>query len=259
MKRLLIIAMMAGLAVNLMAQWEVGGIDSLTIGSKAKYWSQPSIVPDGVTMNASRFNWYFTDNLDATITAGITVDETPSGGSYAEDSIHVSFAEGTYTAGTTIKVKTAEISQPVFGTGCTGSEEELEIFFVAKPAITLTTGSDGECSSTATDFDIPIDVNGYGPFVVTFDVTYNAGAPVTHTATIGSVSTKGANSLNLNVTVATHLDSGDGNYEIDVTDITDRFSRKSLVGIGGVVTSNTYTIGLSPAPTTNPIRHIRNL
>jgi len=264
MKKIVLVGLVAGLGLNLvMAQtMEQSAVDTATIGSKMIYEvdPDPAIAADA-NMNASRFDWFFTDDVDATITAGITLDETPSGGSYAESQINVTFDGGTYGAGTSIKVKTAEVSQPLFGTGCSGNEQEIDIFFVAVPTVTLANGSGGGCGITSAS--VPLSVNGYGPFEVSFTVTHTdaGGSNTVHNyqETIGVVSDKGASSLNLVLNTTDHLVDGTGIYEVVVDDITDRFSQKSQVAIAGGVTSGTYTIGINPTPTTQPIRHIRNL
>jgi len=259
MKKIVLIGLVSAISLGMMAQtMETSSADTATVGSKMIYQVDPDpVIAADANMNASRYNWFFTDNADAPIVAGITLDETPSGGSYAENTINVSYDAATYTAGTTIKVKTAEISQPKFGTGCTGAEEEINVFFTAVPTITLANGSTGGCGVTTAS--VPVDVNGYGPFEVTFTVSYNGGAPATFTQTIGSVADKGASSLNLSLNTTNHLTSGTGAYAVEVTNITDRFSQKSQVAIAGTATSNTYTIGINPTPTTQPIQHIRNL
>lgn len=255
--------MVAAIGINLMAQMEAGGIDTLTIGSSATYevTPDPAIAADA-NMNASQFNWFFTDASDNPISSGIVVTETPDGGTgyYAESTINVAYTAGTYPAGTSIKVKTAEVSQPIYGTGCMGSNEEVGVFFVPVPTVAVNGTSAGGCGITTQD--IPLNITGYGPYDITFTVEYNdAGTTSTFTETIGAVSNKGGSThaLNLTVNTTTHMTSGSGKYDIVITNIVDRFSSKSTAAIAGSVGASAFTIGINPTPTTQPIRHIQNL
>jgi hypothetical protein len=268
MKKIIIIGLMAVFSVGLMAQtMEQSAADTATIGSKMIYQVTPDpVIVADVNMNASHFDWNFSQTDDTPIAnsgAGITLDETVAGsGYYAESTINVTYTAATYPAGTTIKVKTAEVTQPIFGTGCTGSTEEINVFFVAVPTVAVNGTSGGGCGITS--WDIPLNITGYGPYDVTFTVEYNqGGSTVTHTESVGAVANKGGSthSLNLTVNTTTHLNSGSGRYDIVITNIVDRFSGKSQVAIAGSVngSADTYTIGVNPVPTTQPIQHIRNL
>lgn len=251
-----------GMCVNAQAL-ETGGIDTLTAGSATIYevTPDPNMVND-VNMNASHFNWFFTDITDNPISVpggGITLTESPdiSTGYYAENTINVVYDGGIFPSGTNLKIKIAEVSQPIYGSGCMGNIQELRIHFVNPPTVNMATGSIGSCGFG--EADIPLSVNGYGPFVVTFTIAYNSGSPVTYTQTIGSLSTKGSSSVFLTVNSTDHIRYGYGRYDIQITNISDRFSRKAQNTINGTAISGTYTIGVNPTPETQPIQHIRNL
>jgi hypothetical protein len=265
MKRIVLLGLIIGLGMNLMAQsMEQGGIDTVTVGSSVTYAVDPDpVTAADVNMNASHFDWFFTSDAGGStvITAGITVAETQLSDGYAEDSINVAYDSATYLPGTTIYTRVAEVSQPMYGTSCRGNEQVQEVFIVNEPFVTLVTGSTGGCGITQDT--VPLTVNGYGPFNVDFTVTYYDAAnnPTVHnySESIGAVSDQGANSLDLILNTTSHLTDGTGRYEVVIDDITDRFSRKSMVALTGNVTSGTFTIGINPVPTTQPIRHIRNL
>jgi hypothetical protein len=264
MRRIIILGLMLGMSLVLIGQtMELSGVDTVTVGSKMIY----EVVPDAViaatpSMNPSHFDWYFTNASNVVISSGIVLDETPDGttGFYSESTINVAFDAGTYLAGTTIKVKTSEVSQPKFGAGCSGNEEEIDIFFVDKPTVEIVGTSGGGCSATAVD--IPLNVTGYGPFDITFTVERNqSGSTIAFTETIGSVSNKAGSvhSLVLTVNTTKHLIGTTGRFDIVITNIVDRFSGKSSTAITGSVSSPNYTIGINPTPVTQPIQHIRNL
>jgi hypothetical protein len=271
MKKLILIGMMAGLGFNLMAQasMEESDVDTVTIGSKVAYSVDPSIAPDAL-MDASKYNWFFTTNADANLAWGaaenirLEEDTLGNGNLFDEDSLNVSFeiAAG-LAAGTTIKVKVQEVSQPKFGQGCSGSIEEQQIFFVARPSFDFanTQRTGGGCDVDLDTVDISLSVDGYGPFVVSF--TINGGA--VQTQTLGDASIRGTNiPLTLRLNQDDHLTGGVGSYVVAFTNIADRFTAKSLdqtriASQAGEFPADSYTIGINPSPTTQPIKHIRNL
>ncbi len=267
MKKLGILSLILVFSAGIMAQtMEQSSADTVTIGSKMIYQVTPDpVIAADANMNPSHFDWKFSQTDDTPIAnsgAGITLDESAAGsGYYAESTINVAYDAATYPAGTTIKVKTAEVTQPAFGTGCTGSDEEINVFFVEVPTVEVNGTTGGGCGISS--WNVPLNVTGYGPYNVTFTVEYNqGGTTVTHTEAVGAVANKGGSthSLNLTLNTTTHLDQGTGRYDIVITNIVDRFSGKSQVAIAGSVgAADTYTIGINPTPTTSPIQHIRNL
>lgn len=241
-----------------------GGTDTVTVGSKVAY----SVDPDPViladpNMDPSDFDWFFTDMSDVVTSTGMSVEETKSGSYYDADSINVTWSAA---AGSQYKVKVAEVSVPQFGSGCRGNEVEQNVQIVARPTIDFQGAAPyegGGCGVST--FDIPLSLSGYGPFEITFTVEKNQdGSPVTHTETIGYVGDNGTvTTYNLSLD-NTHF-SGNGRYDVVITNVADRFSAKSLdqsavaSQASDLPGTNLYTIGIAPTPTTSPIRHLRNL
>jgi len=234
--------------------------DTVTVGSTMPYAVTPDPIIAGMPgMNASTFIWSVTDNADVDLADGaiFNVVQGDAGDTLTYDSITVVWGATTGS----YKVKVAEKSNPQFGTGCTGDTEQRNILIVEAPTITFDGTDGGGCGITT--HSVPLTVSGYGPFEVDFNITYDDGsgpeAPVSVTdRAVGTASDAGSNlSLTLGLT-ASDLGSGDGTYTIQITDVTDAVSRKSLAAVAGNTDANTYVVGKYPTPDTSPIRHLEN-
>lgn len=235
--------------------------DTVTLGSTMPYAVTPDPIIAGMAgMDPSDFYWTVTDDADVDLADGaiFNILQGNSGDTLSNDSITIEW--GTSTGD--YKVKVAEVSNPQFGEGCMGDTEERGIMIVDVPSMVFDGTSGGGCGVTT--WSIPLDVSGYGPFEVDFTITYDdgsgPGAPETVTdRVVGAVADAGTGlSLTLDLT-AGDLDEGDGTYTVEITDVTDAISRKSLVDVAGDTNTDQYVVGVYPTPDTSPIRHIENV
>ena len=261
MKKIAIIVVTIAMAGMVHAQQMVdGGVDSVVVGSTMPYAVTPDATIAGMTsvMDPSLFKWYMTDDADNEVTAGFSVAETPTGGLYAEDSINVTWSAA---AGSIFKVKTMEGSQPKFGSSCEGSVSELSVEVLEVPTLGLNGSAPFQSGGCGLSTDtISIDVSGIGPWDVTFSVEFDDnGSPVEYTETIGSTGMNGTFTLDLILDDSNHLTNGAGKYDVNLVNVSDRISSKSLVEVpGNITTADEYVIGIYPAPNTGSIRHISN-
>ncbi len=261
MKKIAIFIAIIGMAGITHAQQMVdGGIDSVVVGSTMPYAVTPDATIAGMTsvMNPSLFKWFMTDDADNEVTAGFSVAETPTAGLYAEDSINVTWSAA---AGTMFKVKTSEVSQPKFGSSCEGNESELSVQVLEVPSVGLNGSAPFQSGGCGLSTDtVSIDVSGIGPWKVTFSIEFDDnGSPVEYTESIGSTGMNGDFTLDLILDDSNHLTNGPGKYDVNLINVSDRISSKSLVDVpGSVTTADEYIIGIYPAPNTGSIRHISN-
>jgi hypothetical protein len=240
----------------------VESIDTVTVGSKMAYAIHPdntitSWVNAGVFYR-SGFNWAFSNGLAVlSATDGTPTDSTyhTITGYYADTLIHVKMVSPTVVVGTSFSVSLSEQSRPKSGTGCTGSTSTLNILPVAVPTLAWVTTDTGYCG-TAAATDVNVSLTGYGPWDITYTINGNA-----RTQTIGTAANRAAASLKLTIAAADlTVTSTTGNIVL-LTNVTDRFSRKSLdlTLVPGTVSSTQLKIYNYPTPTTNPVQHLKNL
>jgi hypothetical protein len=261
MKKLAIVMITISFTGAVYAQQMVeGGVDSVVVGSTMPYAVTPDATIAAMTsvMNPSQFRWMMTDESDNVVTTGFTIAETPAAGLYAEDSINVTW---TGAAGSTYKVKTTEVSQPKYGASCDGNITELFVEVLDVPSVGLNGSGPFQSSGCGLTGDtISVDVSGIGPWDVTFSVEFDDnGSPTEFTETIGSIGMNGSFTLDLVLNDVNHLTNGSGKYDVNLINVVDRISSKSLTNVPGTVkTTGEYVIGIYPAPNTGAIRHINN-
>ncbi|MDR1667981.1 MAG: hypothetical protein LBS03_09910 [Bacteroidales bacterium] len=243
---------------------EVGEtVDTVTVGSRMAYKVRGDAViaamPASI-MNPSYFKWEFSPALTIKSFDG-TTDLTDLGSNYyAEKEISVVMPSSTGT----MTLKIAEKSRPVVGTGCESADSTANIVIVAKPTLQWpSTKVTGGCVDA--DIDIALTLTGYKDWVVTYDVLYTDYISATtstkasnQTATIGSEA---------KLTIASTVFDQPGKYEIKVTNLTDRISRKSLdqdlvkaiAGTNIPAATDMYTVHAYPTPKTHKLEHVKNL
>jgi hypothetical protein len=238
----------------------VGGpesIDTVTIGSKMAY----AIHPDNAIttwVNAgifrrSGFNWVFSNALAVKSSADLAPNDSVPDGFYTDTVIHVTNIAPTVTVGTGFSVSVSERSRPKSGTGCTGIVQTLNIFPVAVPTMLWLTSDTGYCGAVA-NTDLNVSLTGYGPWDVSYTVN---GVP--KTATLGNGGNRASANLKLTIAAADLTIVTPIGNSIVLTNVTDRFSRKSLSAIAGTVPATTLKIYSYPTPGTNAIQHLKNL
>jgi hypothetical protein len=253
-------------------------------------------------MNASQFGWEFLDaTATAAIAPALTVlnyngTGAAAGGAadfYVGNEISVVWDAASVAAGTQYTVRATEHSMPtsgVFADGCSDATPELRtVWVIDRPTIDFQAASSSACGITpgaGVQYFVPIDVTGLGDWDISFDVTYNGAAYLaaqtytagTATAVANDAALLGAASAvkSLNGTPTADVDgleviingataaNGFGRYDVTVTNITDRISRKSLdmtlvAAQVADLPAAAYTIWVMPTPVTAPIRHRSNL
>jgi len=246
--------------------------DSVTVGSRAGYQvsPDPTIVALSAIMNPSIYKWVFSNAAPIRKSDGtLDTDLSPLNvGFYSDTAISAIMP----AAPSTITVSVMERSQPKAGTGCDGNTQTLNLDVLPRGTIAFTTLSDGACS--AQPFNIPVNLTGFGPWIVEYSITYTTFAGVSspavnytiagaNAATLGTVANHGATSLNL-VIPAIQLNSGLGTYAVNIINVFDRFSMKSLdltlvASQAGDKPAVPFDIFVYPTPTTSPIKHVKNL
>lgn len=277
--------------------------DYVTIGSRVPYYVTPDAAIAAMrtagVMNYSAFSWRFTTNADVDL-AGISPLQydgdasTNAGlaGYIVENEVSVVWGGAGVAEGSTYNVRAIEHSNPLSGIadGCEGDEEIRNVIILPRPTLAWgdaqTTGC-GIAPGAAATFYVPLNVTGLGEWEVTYSVTYNGAAYIatTTSAALGTATAVTSDATvvadaaavkNLEGTPDTESDglpivlngggalNGFGYYDVTITNITDRISRKSLdmslvASQAGDVPAAAYRIYVNPTPNTQPIQHLQNL
>jgi hypothetical protein len=245
-------------------------IDTVTVGSRMAYRVKGDAViaaMPATIMDPSIFKWLFSETVTIKSLDGTsTLSEVGAGTHYyAEKEISVVMPANPGAMTLTI----AEKSRPKVGTGCESPDSVANIRIVPKPKLEWpATKEIGGCSGN--NVDIALTLTGYKDWVVTYDVLYTAYTVGATTSTIvsGAKATIGsAQKLTIASSVFGTAPGNPGKYEIRVTNLTDRISRKSLdqdlvkavAGTDIPAATNMYTIHVYPTPTTHKLEHVKNL
>jgi len=257
----------AGAQIYVLPSVQGEGIDSVTYGSRMGYRVTPdsliaSMVALGI-MNPSIYNWLFSDgttvlNLDGTVAAAV-------GGFYTDTAISAIINKT--AGGNIINVSVAEQSVPKAGTGCTGESDSLIIQILPRPTINYTgVPKNGACS--AVDDTIPLILTGYGPWSVDYTVSFNSGVPVAYNQIIGGVINKPGTTplttLSL-IIPSSEFIGGQGTYVVQITNVRDRISLKSLdqsliaAQKADLPAIDSILMYIYPTPKQKHIKHEQNL
>lgn len=273
---------------------ETANSDYVTIGSRVPYYAEADAtikaMTDAGTMKASIFKWSVTTAANVTLPAvpilsygGAAAAQyndfraVTAGTGYFDNEISVEWnAVNGFAAGTQYKVKVAEksVTQSATITGCEDTTPEVkDVFVLARPTVSFVGTEGGGCGIAPGDiFNVPLEVKGLGNWIVTYTVAYNGGAasaPADYTLTLAAPAVTDANVIAESTTARTTgateglaytLPAAQyGYYDVTITNITDRISRKSLNTLAASGATGTFRIYVSPTPATQPIQHIRNL
>jgi hypothetical protein len=175
-----------------------------------------------------------------------------------------------------------EKSRPKAGTGCISATTTTKNIVVVNLP-TATYGADSGSCALPTSLNVPVNFTGYGKYDVVFSVqAYNmsgtaVGSTVSRTQA-DLVSSRTSETTKLHYvtlltdatggTVFTDISTTGGYYEISITDLQDRISKKTLSynwtsHSNEVANTNpdgalVYKFYVYPAPTTQPIQHVKN-
>jgi hypothetical protein len=257
--------------------------DTIAIGSQAKYKVSlyyNDINPSAL-FNSSGVNWTFPTGYtasDFTQINGTSALTTGTDGAYNQQEI-VMKAKALATG---LTLTAQELSRPLSGTGCVSTSSTTKgIVVVALP--TATYGADSGSCALPTSLNVPVNFTGYGKYDVVFSVqAYNmsgtaVGSTVSRTQA-DLVSSRTSETTKLHYvtlltdatggTVFTDISTTGGYYEISITDLQDRISKKTLSynwtsHSNEVANTNpdgalVYKFYVYPAPTTQPIQHVKN-
>jgi hypothetical protein len=244
------------------------GIDTVTVGSRMGYQVTPDATIAAMTtiMDPSVFKWTFSNSASVRKAdgSGVATATTSPAGYFNENNI--SAVMPTSTGDITLKAIERSIPKADATLGCEGNEQSLTIRVIAKAKIDFTgTLTKGSCS--AADYSLPLSLTGFGPWKISYTISFNSGAPVTYNVTIGAISNKPGTTplttLTLDIPTA-QLSSGVGSYTVTLTNVLDRFADKSLdktlvAATATELPSSPFNLYIYPTPTTSPIQHIRNL
>ncbi|MDR1154106.1 MAG: hypothetical protein LBL04_05295 [Bacteroidales bacterium] len=232
----------------------VESIDSVTVGSRMPYKVDPQATVGGLTF---QYQWLFSESLPISDYAGAGVTDLGSS-YYAENEISVVMDGAVVPAGTLFTVKTNVRS--LLGTNvlCAGNEETNSIQVVERPKIDWD-ASKPKVDCSTSDVTIPlVTLTGYNQIEIAYTIDYYADATKPGSADKTSDKYLILTDKSINLPVSEFPD-GAGLYEITVTGITDRISRKSLTPVVGDVPSDPYQVIIYKTPVTNPLQHIKNM
>jgi len=232
-------------------------IDSVTVGSRMPYNVTEQTPVTGLTFE---YKWTFSTALTVQDFDGNNL--TNKGGSNYYDENEISVVMPSSTGDITI---TTNVRSLVGGNQlCTGFDSTYTIRVLPRPTIKwdATTPVVG-CARQAVSIDLTL-LTGNSQFEVEYAISYydtfDKSGGITSTSSDWVVLTSD-DSLDF---PATAFDEGEGLYEIEITNITDRISRKSLdMSLVAAQTADlpddAFKVYIYPAPTTNPLQHIRNM
>ena len=229
-------------------------IDSVTVGSRMPYKMDAQTPIYGLTFE---YMWEFTPSLAIQSLTGAALTGSANYYSANEISVVMPAAPGTMTVKTNVR--------SLFGTTvlCTGTEATNNIRIVPRPTIKWD-ASTPVPGCVAQAVSIPLTtLTGNAQFEVAYTIAYYTNFDGTGTPT----TTTGYNVLTSNTTLdfpASVFASGDGLYEITLTNITDRISRKSLdmslvASTAADLPTSAFKVYIYPAPATSPLLHIKNM
>lgn len=258
-----------------------------TLGTmKASIFKWIVTASDGTTPIVIPFKNY-AGTADAKQWDDFRTPSTTSG--YFDNEISVEWTASKFAAGTEYQIQTKEKAVTLSSTiaGCEDADAEVKkVFVLARPTVSFIGSEGGGCSiAPGNTFYIPLTIVGLGDWDVDYEVQYNGtGGYIAQTkyrllragqtvddadvltksddalVALGSVISGTATSTGNEGLGYTLPASKYGYYDVRITNITDRISRKSLTALTESGTGTTpYRIYVNPVPTTQSIQHIKNL
>ena len=235
----------------------VESIDSVTVGSRMPYKvAAQENVPSGLI---AQYKWLFSTTSPAIVIQSLALTPTDLTGAdnyFTANEISVVFPSlGDITISTNVRYMMG--STPL----CAAADDtDNTIRVIPRPTIKWV--ADEVVGCVAMPVTIPVTVTGYKQFEVMYTITHYTTFDKTDdtpTTTNAWVVLTG-NSLIFPASTF----SATGVYEITITNITDRISRKSLdmdlvKAQMNDLPEGTYAVKIYPAPQTKPLQHIKNI
>ena len=231
----------------------VESVDSVTVGSRMPYMvTAQTGVPAGLT---AQYKWLFSpaiviQNLDGSALTNTTDNY------YTTNQISVVFPSlGDVTISTNVRYWTGTTDL------CAAAvDADNTIRVIPRPTITWTAGEVAGC--VAMPVTIPVTVTGYKQFEVNYTITHYTEFDKSDTSPATTDAWVVLTGNSLIFPAATF--PATGIYDIKITNITDRISRKSLdmdlvKAQATDLPTGVYSVKIYPAPQTNPLLHIKNM
>ena len=237
-------------------------IDTVTVGSRMPYFVAPQTP---VTDMSFEYKWVF----GPTSLAILDFDGDPltTGGTanyYAENEISVVMpsAPGMLTVNTNVQslVGGTVLCAP-------GADDTYNIQVVPVPTMVWKGTDLLLCGDVTSDVPVDIALTGYGQWMVNYEIVksdLDGSSPGSPTSVPDVAIGTTANVIGTTPDDFTFLIdesnfSGVGLYKVTITQLTDRFSRKSLDLVNGTFPATSFEIKVYPTPTTNKLQHIKNM
>ena len=232
-------------------------IDSVTVGSRMPYKVEAQTPITGLTFE---YKWLFSPALTVqTLTGGALTASTLGGTDYYsanEISVVMPATAGDITVTTNVRSIFRGIAR------CTGDDISQTIRVLPRPTVKWAAGgySFGCLQHSVT---IPLTLTGNAQYEVAYTINYYSGYESSGTLTSTQSGFSALTSSDLVFPAGTFA-GGDGLYEIRITGITDRISRKSLdmtlvASVAADLPDDIFEVFIYPAPVTNPLQHIKNM
>ena len=235
-------------------------IDSVTVGSRMPYKVEAQTAPTGLTLTFE-YKWLFDPSLTVQDLGGTNLTPATGTSYYSATEISVVMPASPTTVTLTSNVRNLFNGAVL----CEASDVNNTIRVLPRPTISWTANTVATCG--AATVTIPVTLTGFSDFEVYYTITYWANfdksdspSPTPSAVKYATITNSGTASFDIPSTEF----SATGLYEITVTNITDRISRKSL-DMSLVAAQSTdlptgvYTVLNVPAPTAQPVQHIKNV
>ena len=233
-------------------------VDSVTVGSRMPYKVEQQTPPPMSGLDVE-YKWLFSPATTIKSLTGTTnLASVNNDDYYAENEISVVMP----ASPTDLTIKTNVRYKSGTTALCEGTADDTnKITVVNRPTIQWTAGEILGCEGAGTTATIPVTLTGYKQFEVAYQIEHwsafdKSGTP---NPSEGWMVLAG-DELDFPATMFDET----GVYEITVTNITDRISRKSLdvslvAAQSSDLPSGVYTVKIYPVPVTNPLQHIKNV
>ena len=224
-------------------------IDSITVGASVRYVVEPDATANPSytfsTMSgtlSSTFQWDVTNVSTTNGTLGDTDNDVTITAAAAATTGTIEVVESSSSgcgSGTTTTIDIAVIDDPEADLGNTTFDNDSAVCIDAAANVALDVPI--TLATEVTGGSIRIHVNIDGP--ATSDI-YDADIDLNESATDFTLA-------------AGTFNDGFGDYSIQITNVSDRISRKCSV-TNGTITTGTYTLTINRTPTTGNIYHLPN-
>jgi hypothetical protein len=233
-------------------------IDSVTVGSRMPYKvdAQPTVA---ITDYSFEYKWLFSPALTVQSLAGAGL--TGNSGYYDsnEISVVVPATAGDITVSTNVRSMYNGVEL------CTAEATDVTNTIRVLPRPTVQwTSNQPVVGCVAADVNIPVTLTGQKQFEIEYIIDYYDKWDKSGGLTSSSSSAYMVVPANGILTFPASTFVANGLYEIRITGITDRISRKSLdmslvASVPADLPASPFQVNVVPAPVTNPLQHVKNI